>query len=735
MLQKTNSRPAKKENKQIEMMMESCKKRIEIHKVTICSLGNNFRINTEVTKVDRDKLLTLENPQYQQKINQYAHLQGISMDDDDTKLELPVHLILGASEYAQIKTETKPRVGQPGEPVAQQTRFGWTVISPGKEIDLGSILFTQTSNVDYENLCWLDVLGLKDTPPGSQENVYEEFQEQLTRSPEGWYQTGLPWKACHPPLPSNEAGSLKRLNSLTKRLERNPELLQRYDDIIKEQLQDGVVERVTESAKGKQFYLPHKPVVRQSAESTKVRIVFDASARENENSPSLNECLETGPPLQNQLWHVMLRNRFYPVAIAGDLVKAFLQVRIQENERDVMRFHWYKDLNARVIEVLRFTRALFGLAPSPFLLGGVIKQHLESCRERHPELTDQILNSLYVDDLIGGGTTTAKAQNLKETATTVFQEAKFKLHKWHSNEPSLETENEPIEKEHSCAKTQLGVKEGETKLLGLPWNKTDDQIAVQFQKSDFSTPTKREVLSNIAKIYDPLGVVSPMSLVGKMLHREICDCKIPWDKQLPSDLIAKWLVWQNKLPDKVEFPRSLVNFCEDINDIKLHAFGDASGKGVAAAVFAVIEQPSGVSHGLVAAKSRLAKEQLTIPRQELVSAHMACNLLHNVKQALKGFPVSDVYGWLDSTTALHWLKRGGEYKQFIRNRVKKILEKAYIQWRYVNTKENPADLGSRGGKVDESTQLWLKGPEWLSKQDVWPDDITTVSTVERSDTR
>ena len=163
-----------------------------------------------------------------------------------------------------------------------------------------------------------------------------------------------------------------------------------------------------------------------------------------------------------------------------------------------------------------------------------------------------------------------------------------------------------------------------------------------------------------------------MSLVGKMLYREICDRKIPWDKQLPLDLIAKWSVWHSELPDKVEFPRSLVNFREDINDIKLHAFGDASGKGVAAAVFVVIEQPSGVSQGLVAAKSRLAKEQLTIPRQELLSAHMACNLIHNVKQALKEFPVSDVYGWLDSTTALHWSKGGSrEYKQFIRNRAKK----------------------------------------------------------------
>jgi hypothetical protein len=170
------------------------------------------------------------------------------------------------------------------------------------------------------------------------------------------------------------------------------------------------------------------------------------------------------------------------------------------------------------------------------------------------------------------------------------------------------------------------------------------------------------VLSNIAKIYDPLGVVSPTSLIVKLLYREICDRKIPWDKELPPDLVAKWTLWQNVLPDKVEFPRSLVNHQEQISDIKLHAFGDASGKGVSAIVFAVVEQPSGVSQGLVAAKSRLAKQQLTIPRQELVSAHMACNLVHNVKQALEGFPVSDVHGWLDGTVALHWLKGGGDYK-------------------------------------------------------------------------
>ncbi|CAB3982709.1 Hypothetical predicted protein, partial [Paramuricea clavata] len=110
--------------------------------------------------------------------------------------------------------------------------------------------------------------------------------------------------------------------------------------------------------------------------------------------------------------------------------------------------------------------------------------------------TNEILKSVYVDDLIGGGTTTAEAQNLEEAATIVFQEAKFQLHKWHSNEASLETENEPSEpigEEQNYAKSQLGVKAGETKLLGLPWNKVDDKIAVQFQKSEVTTPTNREV--------------------------------------------------------------------------------------------------------------------------------------------------------------------------------------------------------------------------------------------------
>ena len=158
-------------------------------------------MDTEVTKVERGELLTLDNPKYKEMIAKFPHLKGVIMDDVTDKPELPVHLILGTSEYAKIKTETSPRIGRPGEPVAEFTRFGWTIMSPGKEVDLTNMFLTQTAAADYEALCKLDILGLKDSAIGDQETVYDEFKEQLTRSPEGWYETSLPWKGNPPPPP------------------------------------------------------------------------------------------------------------------------------------------------------------------------------------------------------------------------------------------------------------------------------------------------------------------------------------------------------------------------------------------------------------------------------------------------------------------------------------------------------------------------------------------------------
>ena len=309
---------------------------------------------------------------------------------------------------------------------------------------------------------------------------------------------------------------------------------------------------------GKECYIPHKPVIREKAESTKLRIVYDASARVQDNAPSLNECLSPGPPLQNQLWSVLVRGRFNPVALTADIKQAFLQVRICEEDRDALRFHWLKDVNSKEVETFRFTRALFGLAPSPFLLG-VIKQHLEHWRDKDPETVREIEKSLYVDDLILGATTKDDAKQLKVKATEIFEDAVFQLHKWHSNEAMLESNHQEEDLvDQTFAKQQLKQPQKEnSSLLGLAWNKNEDTISVTISNEEVPA-TKRGVLTKVAKMYDPLGLASPLSLMGKMLYREACKLKCGWDQSLPADLVKNWKRWERQLPECIT--RSLAKY-------------------------------------------------------------------------------------------------------------------------------------------------------------------------------
>ena len=727
LLDKVPKRSRSRGVRRIEMMLGSTTREVELSTVTVRAIDGSVELSVDVTKVEKSELLTIDNPSYQKIIDSYAHLEGVQMIDADPKPHLPVHLILGASEYAAIKTTERPRVGRPSEPVAEKTKLGSTIMSPGPEIDHTNMLLTQTSHEDYAELCRLDVLGLEDTPEHDQQAVYAEFREQLVRDREGWYETSLPWKGNHPPLPNNKAGSLRRLTNLQNRLRRMG-VSEDYAEIIKQQKAEGIIESASDPPQGKEFYIPHKPVIRVGAETTKLRIVYDASARENAQAPSLNDCLYAGPPLQNHLWSVLVRMRFHQVIIAGDLKQAFLQVRIKKEERDVLRFHWRNGEQSK-LEILRFTRALFGLVPSSFLLGVVIACHLESWEAQMPELVAELRKSLYVDDLISGKPTVEEAQNLKQGAIDIFEDAKFKLHKWHSNVAELEENETRTEEERTFAKQQLGQpKGGKCSLLGLPWDKGEDQISVVLPE-EVAVISKRGLLRNLAKTYDPLGLVAPLMVQGKFIYRDVCDGKVAWDAPLPPHLASKWSRWQRELPPEITVPRTITLKQEKIEEIELHTFGDASKQGVAATVHAVVKQASGVSQGLVSARARLAKQGLTTPRLELVSAHIATNLLANVRNALDGFPIIQTYGWLDSSVALHWIKGGGEYKQFVTNRVKKIQVHSEIQWRQVPTKENPADLGSRGGQV-VNHELWWQGPHWLPNRSEWPPNIVTTPTPE-----
>ena len=177
MVRHLEMKPSRTEQRRIEMLMANTVKTFNIHELEISDDNGTFTLETEVTQVDRDVIMTIPNPQYQDVLKKYSHLKGVKIIDEDTKKKLPVQIILGASDYSRIKTSTGTLIGNPGEPIAEYTRLGWTLMSPGKVGEHESMMLTWSTIEDYLQLCTLDVLDLEDKPDGDQSTVYDEFKE------------------------------------------------------------------------------------------------------------------------------------------------------------------------------------------------------------------------------------------------------------------------------------------------------------------------------------------------------------------------------------------------------------------------------------------------------------------------------------------------------------------------------------------------------------------------------
>ena len=346
------------------------------------------------------------------------------------------------------------------------------------------------------------------------------------------------------------------------------------------QINEGIIEKVSKtktSEKGKGFYLPHRPVIRESAETTKIRIVYDASTKPNKDSVSLNECLETSPLLQNSLWDILIRSRFRPILLCGDIEKVFLQIRIQESERDVLRFHWVKNSDPSVIEINRFTRLVFGLTQSPFILEGTLKEHFQYYINEYPTLIEAISEDMYVDDLVSGSNTIEEVEVIKQKSIELFRKGGFNLHKSHSNVPSLQFSNTKSEIELTYAKEKFKNTADLTKILGVPWDKNRDNLSIVVPEFNEKLIIKRNVLSYIASIYNPLGLISASHILGKVIYRELCVKKLPWDTEVSQILKEKFKKWVNDIANiLIEMPRSIPTHKESFTSVDLHVFGDAS---------------------------------------------------------------------------------------------------------------------------------------------------------------
>ena len=343
----------------------------------VCQDGHLLSISALVVPCICDDVNVLSLRKIQDR---YSHLTDLNLADVGDGLS-SIEVLIGADQYWSVVTG-RVRQGSEG-PTAIETRVGWILSGPVENSAVlqsftTSLLSSHSLRVDAvsdnkdlnENLkqFWeLEAMGICSSHENS---VHDKFVQEITFK-NGRYEVSLPWRENSQELPVNFDVCQKRLHGLHQRLLQDPELLEAYDCVIQEQLKAGVIERVPNEVTilpERVHYLPHHPVVRQDKSTSRVRVVYDASC--NRNGPSLNQCLYVGPNFGQSILGILLRFRVHKVALIGDIEKAFLMINIANRDKDVLRFLWLENprtVNSDIVK-FRFTRVVFGVSSSPFLL-------------------------------------------------------------------------------------------------------------------------------------------------------------------------------------------------------------------------------------------------------------------------------------------------------------------------------------------------------------------------------
>ena len=583
---------------------------------------------------------------------------------------------------------------------------------------LQTVTSTKDTEFDLERFWSLESLGT--TPPSNTDKQHDFLEDyittSITRNPDGSYTTKFPWKDNAPPLPDNYKACERRTRAMVRRLASAPDLLKSYGNIIQEQIKRGFIEKVEETTTTtKVHYIPHHPVHKESS-TTPVRIVFDCSFHSSPNSPSLNDCLLTGPPFLNDMCTILLRFRTFPYGLSADIEKAFLHVGLDDNDRDFTRFLWLSDpMNPEsVFNTFRFKTVLFGSTSSPFLLNATLRCHLQNYDQA---VAHDIKNNIYVDNVISGCENETDTVQYYNEARSIMQNANFHLQSWASNSPSLQ---------EVAAKDGTADSKPIVNIPGLKWNPSTDTLSYTPAKEYTPPPTitKRHVLQISSKIYDPVGLLSPVTVKAKLLIQELWQKELAWDKPLPLQLKTKWLHIAKALSDatNVTFQRKYFSQNPAQNSTTyIHVFVDTSPKAYGCIAYLT----NGNQSSPIMAKSRVAPlKVLSLPQLELMAALIGTRLAKFLLDTLSSrYPNLKVKIWSDSEIVLYWINSNRKLKQFVMHRINEMKGLFPVStWNHCPTDQNPADLLTRGITTSQLqlSSLWNNGPTWLLQETQWP---------------
>ena len=437
---------------------------------------------------------------------------------------------------------------------------------------------------------------------------------------------------------------------------------------------------------------------------------------------SLNSQLLQGPNLANNLLGVLIRFRKNKIAIVGDIESMFYQVKVPVTDRDCLRFYWWKngDIETTPIEY-RMTVHLFVATSSPsccnFALQHIAKENID---EFDTAVIDTVTRNIYVDHCLTSADTEEHAISLIQNISNVCKRGGFKMTKWMTNN-RIVLESVP-EKDRAKNINEIDLSEESTieRALGVYWFIEDDKLGFHINVKN-QPPTRRGILSLVSSVCDPLGIASPFVLIAKSILQSLCKRELGWDKEIPQKELSTWNKWLDQLKElemiKVDRCYKPSTF-ESVDLCQLHCFANASDISYGCVFYLRLIDKEGKIHcSFVLGKSRVAPlKSVTIPRMELTAATSLVRLCRMITREIE-YSIDDIFYWTDSMSVLRYIMNTKtRFHTFVANRLAVIHESSDIsQWNYIETKQNPADLASRGASIEKfrRNSQWFIGPDFL----------------------
>ena len=713
--------------------------------------------------------------------DQCAHLANLSFADQFPQSEAPIDILIGGRYYYQLMDS---EIILPDEnerdikPIAVKSLFGYIIAGPcHKELlqqncgPKSAFLLQKNANYncafDFDKLdkkierFWEhDAIGLLDKQfvRTQKEREAEEIFKNTTVFDGERYVVELPFSKEKPAFQSNYPEAVRRLKCTEKQLERSIDRKEKYENAIMEYVKLGFSRELNnteaeEILKQEHFIIPHHAVFKENRVSTKVRIVFDASAK-NRDGISLNETLLPGPNLLPDIASVLLRFRMHPVAITADIQKMFPQTKVHPKHHPFQIYLWRhcdKEIEPKLFVM---ERVLFGITSSPFLCISSIHKHADDNLSKFGEtFCDTMKQNIYMDDVLIGGENEDEVMEKYKILIDFFSTGGWNLTKFASNSQAVMDEI-PIEKRLPSLIVELDESDyGLAGPLGLKWHTIKDtlfcNVKPQLLQQD-PTVTKRSILSKLSSIYDVFGFFAAFVIRAKILIQELWKKKLDWDVPITGEIEQKYRQWTDEIAilDTIELPRSPFRNIrkQQIKSIQLHGFADASLVAYGAVFYLRVESIDGeVEVAYLMAKTRVASlKKPPIARLELLAAHSLAKLKDYIIRSIgEEIYIDEIHYWLDSEISLAWIaKPSTKWKGFVRNRVQDIHDLTSVSdWKHCPGKDNPADFHSRGMKLQDlkTRDSYWKGPSWLIQdKSKWPQRSqeakvadTTIQEIEK----